>query len=76
MDKVSADIWREEVLVDFFKGVATGAKCSRCGSKVWSLGTDAAAESACAKKLRAGCARGETNEYVLFSRRALLSNIW
>lgn len=65
MEKVGADIWREEVLVDFFKSVATGAKCSKCGKKVWSLGSDAKARVACAEKLRAQCPRGELNEYVL-----------
>ena len=67
MSEVSANVWREEVLVDFFKGLATGAMCSRCGTKVWSLGDGAEAETACAEKLHAQCPRGELNAYVLQS---------
>jgi hypothetical protein len=65
MEKVGAVFWREEVLVDFFKSVAMGAKCSRCAEKVWSLGSDAKALEACAEKLREQCPRGEMNEYVI-----------
>lgn len=53
MQKVTADTWREEILVDFFKGVATGAKCAKCGKKVWSLGEGEEAERACAERLHA-----------------------
>ena len=48
-------IWREEVLVDFYKGFATGAECEKCGQKVWTVGTDDRAAKTCVERLRAEC---------------------
>lgn len=64
MVKVTADTWREEILVDFFKGVATGARCAKCGYEVFELGVDARAVQSCADRLRAECPLGESNQYI------------
>lgn len=70
MQKVTADTWREEILVDLFKGVATGAKCAKCGYKVFELGVGAGAANRCADRLRAECPRRECNEYICKERAA------
>lgn len=64
METVTADTWREDILVDFFKGVATGARCAKCGNEVFELGADARAVQSCADRLRAECPLGESNQYI------------
>lgn len=64
MKSVVATTWHEEILVDFFKAVATAAKCAKCDCIVWVLGTDAEAAHECADKLAAQCPKGELNRCI------------